>query len=228
MPSRRAIIRAGFTLAGSLCALPRDTRLARLCAQAQCDDGPRGELLDLVPLYGDRPSATPFGRILGGPGLDSRLFTDLSQLAADRLITPTSQVFIGTTAPSALAGRRDAWTIKLGGAATSQLTVSEIERRARPMRAHLIECSGNNDPDNFGLLSVPEWDGVPLATVLADVARGFSLASHRRSFPANAWGVLVKGFDEHTEPTRSSVPGRAGSCRWRCCRETLPRFWLCA
>ena len=35
------------------------------------------------------------------------------------------------------------------------------------MGAHFIECSGNTDPDNFGLMSVAEWDGVPLREAVA-------------------------------------------------------------
>ena len=35
------------------------------------------------------------------------------------------------------------------------------------MGPHLFECSGNNNPANFGLMSVAEWDGVPLADVLS-------------------------------------------------------------
>jgi DMSO/TMAO reductase YedYZ molybdopterin-dependent catalytic subunit len=64
------------------------------------------------------------------------------------------------------------------------------------MGAHLIECSGNTDPDNFGLMSVAEWDGVPLAEAVA-------------SLPASdgAAGVLVSGLDE----TASSVSSAAGA-----------------
>ena len=213
--SRRSVLRAGLTLAGGL--LSSDHYFAQLCAQARCDDRPHGELLGVVPLYGDQATPTPFGEILGR-GLDARLFTDLSRLRPDRLITPSTEVFIRTTAPPDVSQRRDAWTINRSGGTSAfakttadkkvpPLQLHDLLSAARPMGAHLIECSGNNDPDNFGLLSVVEWDGVPLATVLADVARGFPARREGDPFPANAWGVLVKGFDEHSEPTRSSIPG---------------------
>ena len=63
------------------------------------------------------------------------------------------------------------------------------------MGAHLIECSGNADPDNFGLMSVAEWSGVPLAPLLLSLKpRG------------GATSVLVSGVDD-TAPSRTSNPG---------------------
>ena len=52
------------------------------------------------------------------------------------------------------------------------------------MGAHLFECSGNNNPANFGLMSVAEWDGVPLTDVLSRLERD-----------AGATAVLVSGVD---------------------------------
>jgi DMSO/TMAO reductase YedYZ molybdopterin-dependent catalytic subunit len=62
------------------------------------------------------------------------------------------------------------------------------------MGAHLIECSGNNNPANFGLMSVAEYHGVPLADVVA------------RAQPS-AWGILVGGMD----PTPASASSIAGA-----------------
>lgn len=63
------------------------------------------------------------------------------------------------------------------------------------MGAHLIECSGNTDPDNFGLMSVCEWDGVPLVDVVAEMPGA-----------SDAAGVLVGGLDD-PQPSRTSTPG---------------------
>ena len=63
------------------------------------------------------------------------------------------------------------------------------------MGAHLIECAGNTDPQNFGLMSVAEWDGVPLAALLPRFGSG----------PA-ATAVLVSGVDQ-TTPSWRSQPG---------------------
>ena len=38
---------------------------------------------------------------------------------------------------------------------------------SRPMGTHLLECAGNNNPANFGLMSVAAWDGVPLVDLLS-------------------------------------------------------------
>jgi DMSO/TMAO reductase YedYZ molybdopterin-dependent catalytic subunit len=92
-------------------------------------------------------------------------------------------LFIRTLAPPGLGAQ--AWPLPL----------DTIRRNAKPMGAHLIECSGNTDPDNFGLMSVAEWDGVPLADVLQSTPK-----------PPGAQAVLVSGVD-HTAPSRSSYPG---------------------
>jgi len=74
----------------------------RLSAQPLCDPAPLGDLLGLVPLHGDQLQRTPLGRIVGGPGLDARLFTDLSALHPEKLVTPTAEMFVRTAAPAAM------------------------------------------------------------------------------------------------------------------------------
>jgi DMSO/TMAO reductase YedYZ molybdopterin-dependent catalytic subunit len=64
------------------------------------------------------------------------------------------------------------------------------------MGAHLLECSGNNNPANFGLMSVCEWDGVPLTSVVA------RLRSSR-----NATAVLVAGMDPEGSRSADSIEG---------------------
>jgi len=76
------------------------------------------------------------------------------------------------------------------------------------MGAHLIECAGNTDPNNFGLLSAAEWRGVPLADVVSRVSMG-----------PDAWGVLVGGED-HEASARYSVPGAS----WIIPLAELPRL----
>jgi DMSO/TMAO reductase YedYZ molybdopterin-dependent catalytic subunit len=64
------------------------------------------------------------------------------------------------------------------------------------MGTHLMECAGNTDPANFGLMSAATWDGVPLAAILDRVRP-----------PAGSWRVRVTGVDDTSVATRSSVPG---------------------
>jgi DMSO/TMAO reductase YedYZ molybdopterin-dependent catalytic subunit len=135
---------------------------------------------------------------VGGEGLDARQFTDLSRLAPDRLVTPAADVFIRTAQPPQLAERRGPWFIRLEGrppAAAARLDVRTIVDEARPLGAHLIECAGNTDPENFGLMSVAEWDGVPLASLLPRFGTG----------PRGA-ALLVSGLDQ-TTPSWRSQPG---------------------
>jgi DMSO/TMAO reductase YedYZ molybdopterin-dependent catalytic subunit len=179
--------------------------LTRVLAQAACaDTGPEGELLGLVPLTGDRPRPTPFGEPVGGPGLDTRVFTDLSRLTPERLITPTAEVFVRTAVPPEVASRAADWNIVLGtGTAGTQLKASEVRSKARPMGPHLIECAGNNNPDNFGLMSVAEWTGVPLAAVAAGLGS-----------PGASPGVLVSGLDDETQTARTSQAGASWVLSW--------------
>jgi DMSO/TMAO reductase YedYZ molybdopterin-dependent catalytic subunit len=179
---RRDVLRGALTI-GGVTFFGATTGLVDALAAQPCDT-PLGELVGMVPVHGDTARRTAYGEILGGTGLDARRFTDLSGLGPERLITPTRELFLRTTAPPAL----DALT-------TWPIALDPIRRDARPMGAHLIECSGNSDPDNFGLLSVAEWDGVPLAEFLATLPR-----SH------DATAVFVGGVD-HPTASRSSYPG---------------------
>src|SRR4029079_19102235 len=171
--------------------------LARFLQTEECSPEKWGPLLGTVPLFRTGAPAQPFGVKLGGPGLDARLVTDLSTVDRDRLITPTALAFIRTERPAgALA--RPAWTIKLSsfaGDATS-LPISELTQRARSLGPHLLECSGNNNPANFGLMSVCEWDGVPLSDILSRI---------RRSSDANH--VVVSGMDHEGQQSIDSIGG---------------------
>lgn len=180
---RRDFVRGALTW-GGVTFLGGTRMLAEHMIAQSCEPTPLGELVSVLPVHGDTARSTPYGRIVGGEGLDARRFTDLSLLTPDRLITPTEELFLRTTAPDSLEDEA-AWPLAL----------DTVLRQARPMGPHLIECSGNSDPDNFGLLSVAEWVGVPLADVLASMPR-----------PPGAAAVRVSGFD-HAHPSRSSSPG---------------------
>jgi sulfane dehydrogenase subunit SoxC len=189
-PSRREML-AAFAVTGL-------ASLADAFGQAPCDgDPPLGERLETLPLGRAGWARQPFGVKFGGPGLDARLVTDLAQLRADALITPTPQVYVRTECPAEAAAveRQSAWTIAIGGGnATASLAIDDLRRRARPMGTHLLECAGNNNPTNFGLMSVAEWDGVPLTEIVED----------RRG---TATGVLVSGIDHAGQQSKTSTAG---------------------
>jgi DMSO/TMAO reductase YedYZ molybdopterin-dependent catalytic subunit len=193
--NRRAVLAAGLTW-GGVTLLGPIAALARQLVAAGCDERPIGELLGHIPLHGDRPRPTAYGTLVGGPGLDARLFTDLSALRPDRLVTPSAEVFVRTAAsPQLPAGP---WTIAARGFADADahVTSDALARDARPMGVHLIECSGNANPDNFGLMSAAEWDGVPIAPLLRALG-----------MPASGPSVLVSGFDDTTTPSQTSNAG---------------------
>lgn len=198
MLTRRTLLRAALRSAGAGLVLESGL-VARVIAQAACaDPSPAGRLLGTVPLFGDRPLDIPYGEMLGGPGLDARLFTDLATVDSS-LMTPTSGVFVRTAAPPALAARKgQPWTIATGGLAASSapLDADALRAAAAPMGPHLIECSGNADPNNFGLLSVADWDGIPLADIVARL----------KPLP-EASAVMVSGLDGEASRSGRSVPG---------------------
>lgn len=183
------------------------SRLARLAAtQLAVRDGRLVRTL----LLGDplRPDNPPLGRLLGD-GLDARLFTDLADLAPGRMVTAADRFFIRTACPDA-ADRLRRWTIALGGRVrtAASLTPDALNRQAVPMGTHLLECAGNTNPNNFGLLSAAEWRGVPMAAVLDRVQplRG-------------DFRVLITGIDDEQRPSRTSIPGAS----WIFAREDLER-----
>jgi len=161
-----------------------------------CDNIAWGELVGTLPLSRPDGVVQPFGVKAGGAGLDARQILDLSTLQPDRLITPNALACIRTEAPPT-ARRGGDWNIAISGEAGNSRTVTleSLVQRARPMGAHLLECSGNSNPANFGLMSVSEYHGVPLADSVPPVQAA-----------SGAWGLLVSGLDP-TMPSSSSVAG---------------------
>jgi len=60
----------------------------------------------------------------------------------------------------------------------------------------LMECSGNPRAAHFGMMSVAEWDGVPLEEILG-----------KANPQASGTHVLVSGFDRYQEQSMTSEPG---------------------
>ncbi len=166
-----------------------------------------GRFVGNVPLgrFDGKP-APPF-HILLGSGLDARQFTDLSSLNPENLITTNERFFVRTS-----------WTErapKPGSFAIGGLVVkpeaipaASLPPLAREMGAHLMECAGNSDPANFGLMSTARWDGIPIGTFLDRV--------RPQSGP---WRVRVTGADDMAGTSRSSDPGAS----WVFHRDELER-----
>ncbi len=156
-----------------------------------------GRLVRVMPLgrFDGRPM--PPLHVLLGTGLDARQFTDLSGLDAARLVTPTEQFYVRTAHPPDLPAA-DSWRVTLGapGAAERTLEVRALASAAHDVGVRLMECAGNSDPANFGLVSAAQWSGTPMAAVLDRLPAA----------PAGA-RVRVTGVDDERRPSVTSNPG---------------------
>ena len=162
---------------------------------------PGGRLLGTIPL-GARGRRSPLNRLLG-TGLDARLFTDLSTLAPESdLVTPNERFYVRTAASlPAAAGTR------VAGVDFARLERSPGRTRVGP---YLMECAGNSDPANFGLMSVATWTGFAMPAIIDQLAGD---RQGRR--------VLVSGTDPEG-PSATSVPGAS----WIFSRDQLERAVL--
>jgi len=168
---------------------------------------PGDRLVGTMPLGRQGRRAPPFGTLLSS-GINARLFTDLSTLTPATLVTATDRFFVRTAHPRALPAAAG-WPIRIGGLVehAQSLSLTTLAPLVKPMGAHLLECSGNADPTNFGLMSVARWDGAPIAALLA------------RAQPRQGAGrVLVSGVDD-PDPSPTSIPGAS----WIFSREHLER-----
>ncbi len=196
--SRRELLRAAAAMAGAALLDPGAVLAGAIGQTSEtCAEDGLGELLAVLPVSRRGLVTPPFGVKIGGAGLDARLVTDLSRLEPDRLVTPTERVYVRTECPAAVSAQAGPWQIRTSGlmARAGALSFEDLARRARPMGAHLVECSGNSDPTNFGLMSVAEWTGVPLVDVVAQLQPS-----------AGATAVLVSGVDPDG-PSTTSVAG---------------------
>jgi DMSO/TMAO reductase YedYZ molybdopterin-dependent catalytic subunit len=190
----------------------RDFLSAALLLPALARQSATERFISLMPLGNPGGAAPPpFGRLLGD-GLDARLFTDLSKISNQQSAISNGEFFVRTAVPRTLPPI-DSWRVRVAGLAGTPLDLAlrDLDPMVAPGGRYLLECSGNADPSNFGLISTADWDGVPLAALL-DRARP----------PAGAYRVLVSGVDEPGPVTRTSVPGAS----WIFTRDDLARALL--
>ena len=197
-PSRREML-GTLAAAGAATLVEPGEALARLAADVPCAaPAAMGDVIGTLPLFRDRSQVQEFGVKYGGAGLDARLVTDLSLLEPNKLITPNELAYIRTEIPAAAAAHQGPWTLEASGllAAPAVVKLDDLTPRSQAMGAHLFECSGNANPSNFGLMSVAEWEGIPLADVVA-----------RLKPSKDATGVLVSGFDHIGQNSQRSIVG---------------------
>ncbi len=153
-----------------------------------------GSRVGIVPFAGE--GKVPMGQLLGAE-LDGRLFTDLSLLTPENPVTPTNDFYIRTRASKLLDSTKP-WSIQLAGLIEKPITLRavDVEKMAKPMGLHLMECAGNSRSAHFGMLSVADWHGVSVQEILQGAKPTSSSAR-----------VLISGFDQYSSESRSSVPG---------------------
>jgi DMSO/TMAO reductase YedYZ molybdopterin-dependent catalytic subunit len=153
-----------------------------------------GQLLQTLGFEGEGPMPLDLPLDVG---LDGRLYTDLSGLTADSPMIPNERFFVRTRYPDRLKPSGP-WLIKTSGLVKQpgNLRLDNLMSRVRPMGAHVLECSGNGGGAYFGLLGACSWSGIPMNEVVALLG---ALPEARR--------VLVAGFDDHSQPSTSSVAG---------------------
>jgi DMSO/TMAO reductase YedYZ molybdopterin-dependent catalytic subunit len=153
-----------------------------------------GKLLGMVEFAGESraPLDTPLGT-----ELDARLYTDLSDLTSENLITPIEKFYIRTRASELLENEKP-WKTRVGGLAgkSVNLTLEDLKAMVKPAGTHLMECAGNARSTRFGLLSVAVWAGAPIGEVIRMVQP-----------KPQATRVMISGFDRYSSKSSTSIPG---------------------
>jgi DMSO/TMAO reductase YedYZ molybdopterin-dependent catalytic subunit len=121
-------------------------------------------------------------------------------------VTPNDRFYVRTAAPDR------ATSVPPGGTEVNGIDFARLERSPGRIRVgpYLMECAGNSDPTNFGLMSVAAWTGFSMPAVIEQLA---AQRSGRR--------VLVSGVDPAGRSV-TSVPGAS----WIFSREQLERAVL--
>jgi DMSO/TMAO reductase YedYZ molybdopterin-dependent catalytic subunit len=202
--SRRELLRGAVVAGGALLVGFEQLAWPRAIQEATNDPFAKGKLLGTIAFTGE--AKVPMETALGAE-LDGRMYTDLSALGPENRVTPTEKFYIRTRASELLEAQR-AWRVRVGGLAARpfELGLEELRKMAKPSGTHLMECAGNARSVHFGMMSVAEWGGAPLAELLESAKP-----------KAEATGVLISGFDTYAAKSASSVPGAS----WIFTREEL-------
>jgi DMSO/TMAO reductase YedYZ molybdopterin-dependent catalytic subunit len=202
--SRRELLRGAVVAGGALLVGIEKMAWPRAIQESTTDAFAKGKLLGTIAFAGE--AKVPMETALGAE-LDGRMYTDLSALSPENRVTPTEKFYIRTRA-SELLDTQKAWRVSVGGLAAQpfELGIEELRKTAKPMGTHLMECAGNTRSVHFGMMSVADWGGAPLAELLESA----------KPKPA-ATRVLISGFDTYTAKSATSLPGAS----WIFTREEL-------
>ncbi len=192
-PNRREFLRVSLPGSGAL--LLGFDRLSAFAPYRNAGNDPfqGGKQVGVLEFTGE--TKAPLDTIIG-TGLDARLYSDLSALTPDQLVTPVEKFYVRTCA-SEVVDTRKSWKIKMDGLVQEHLnlTSDELQENAKPMGMHLMECSGNTRATQFALLSVADWVGVPISGLLATRVK------------PRTDRVMVSGFDQYPMKSATSIAG---------------------
>jgi DMSO/TMAO reductase YedYZ molybdopterin-dependent catalytic subunit len=155
---------------------------------------PVGEVLGQVPFVNEGPVDMDAAF---GSELDGRLYSSLDGMDENSLVVPEERFYVRTRA-SRILPETEGWRTTVDGLVATRRTVSTAEWRSRekPQGLHLLECAGNTRAAHFGMISVGDWSGIPVAELLNDW----------KAQPT-ATRLVVSGFDKYTERSATSVEG---------------------
>jgi DMSO/TMAO reductase YedYZ molybdopterin-dependent catalytic subunit len=199
--SRRELLRGAVVAGGALLVGFERMAWPRAIRASTNDPFAKGKLLGTIAFTGE--AKVPMETALGAE-LDGRMYTDLSALSPENRVTPTERFYIRTRASEQLDTQKS-WRVSLGGLAGRpfELDIDELRKMAKPRGTHLMECAGNTRSVHFGMMSVADWGGAPLAE-LVETAKP----------KAEATRVLISGFDTYATKSTSSVPGASWIFTW--------------
>ncbi len=165
-----------------------------------CSDAAPWKRLGAIP-FADALEVD-FGK-LRGEGWDARLYTDLTRLSEDALLTSNEEFYIRTDYPDTLEPG-SLWDLELGGRVMSPRALSYdwLLERTKSQGVVLLECAGNHRSGGFGLMSAARFSGVSVEEVIAEV-----------NPTPDATRLLFTGYDMHSVPSVGghSTPGASWS-----------------
>ena len=139
------------------------------------------------------------------------------------MVTPNDRYYIRTSAPCRARGGRGGDAVDDRGARTGPVAGGaddgDLERLAVKAGPYVMECAGNADPTNYGLMSAAAWRGRAARARCSTASNPPGPPALRQA--AGAHRVLVTGLDD-PGPAATSVPGAS----WIFSRDQLDRAIL--
>ncbi|MCP4809858.1 MAG: molybdopterin-dependent oxidoreductase, partial [Proteobacteria bacterium] len=165
-------------------------------ADIVCDpDFDGATFIEAVPFDNDGTSDSGLEQV-ASDGHDARLYTDLRDLDVGALVNDNDSFYIRTEFPDLLDDTSN-WELRIRGLVDeTEIALADLMDLVEDQGNLLLECSGNGNFGNMGLLSSAEWSGVPMQAIF-----------DRVDIDSSATRVLVSGFDERSQVSTHSSPG---------------------